>query len=128
MPRDRRHDGPSIVLYFRHFAAVVRWKAAADIDHAQIDVGLREGGEHPRRGADCALPLSEIGLLRADVKRDPVWVEPSRASFAQQFDCHLGCAAELARQRPLRPITGDENAAKDARAWRGANQLIEFVS
>src|SRR6516225_10798574 len=54
--------------------------------------------------------------------------ENIRAGFAQQLDCHLGCAAELARQRPLRPLAGNENAAKDARAGRRPHQFVELVS
>src|ERR1051325_1707978 len=108
------------------FTLVMRREAAADIDHAQVDIGLGERGEHARGGADRAVPLPEIGLLRADMERDPVWVEAEIARFAQQHDRHRRGAAELARQRPVGAGAGYQDAAEDARAGRGARQLFDL--
>ena len=105
----------------------MRRKPSADIDHPQIDIGLGEQRKHARRGADGAVPLPEIGLLRADMKRHAIWVETEFSRSAQQPDCHLGGAAELARQRPLGPSAVDQDAAEDLRSRGGPRQFVEFV-
>ena len=104
----------------------MRREAAADIDHAQVDVGLGEQREHLRGRADRAVPLVEIGLLRADMERHAIGVEPEIARLAQQLDRHLGRAAELARQRPFGAVALDQDAAEDARAGRRARQLLQL--
>ena len=96
MGQCRRH-GPGIFRHVRHPAAIARWKAPADIDHAQIDVGFGEQAEHLRRGTDRAVPLRQIGLLRADMERDAVGIEAALTGLAQQRDRHLRRAAEFPR-------------------------------
>src|SRR5712671_1835722 len=83
MPGQRRRHRLGVLLDSRDRAAVARRKAAADIDHAQVDVGFGEQGEHARGGADRAIPLAEVGLLRADVERDAVRIEAELASLPQ---------------------------------------------
>jgi hypothetical protein len=83
MACDRRHHRLGIALHSRHLAAVMRREAAADIDHPQVDIGLGERREHPRRGAHRAVPLSEVGLLRADMERNAVRIEAGATGPAQ---------------------------------------------
>src|ERR1700756_4134768 len=92
----------------------------ADIDHAKLYIGLGERRKHVCNSADCPVPLSEISLLRADMEGNAVGVETKIASSTQEFDCHIGGAAEFARQWPLRTLAGNENAAEDLRAGRRA--------
>ncbi len=80
-----------------------------------------------RRGADRAVPLSGIGLLRTDMKRYAIGVETALAGLAQQSDRHFRGAAELARERPLGTLASYQDAAEDARSGSGARQLVELV-
>ena len=107
MSGDCRHDRPGIALDRRHLPGVMRRKPSADIDHPQIDIGLGEQRKHSRGVPDGAVPLPEIGLLRADMKRHAIWVKTEFSRSAQQPDCHLGSANALARQRPLSPRAVD---------------------
>src|SRR5271169_6620019 len=127
MSGDCRHDRPGIALDRRYLSGVVRRKPSADIDHAQIDIGLGEQRKHARGGPDGAVPLPEIGLLGADMKRHAIWVETEFSRSAQQPDCHLWGAAELARQWPLGPRAVDQDAAEDLRSRGGPRQFVEFV-
>src|SRR6516162_5014863 len=97
MPGDRCHHRPGVTVDRGHVAAIMCRKSTADIDHSQLYIRLREQRKHARGAADRAVPLPEIGLLRADMERDAVGVEAKVASVAQQFDSHLGSAAEFAR-------------------------------
>src|SRR6185437_15156636 len=101
MPGDRPHHRRAIARDAGHAAVVARGKAAADIDHAQGDVGLGEQREHARGAADGAVPLRQVGLLRADMEGDAIGLQTKVARLAQEIDGHLGRAAELARQRPF---------------------------
>ncbi len=127
MSGDCRHDRAGIALDRRHLAGVVRRKPSTDIDHAQLDVGLGKQREHARGRPDGAVPLPEIGLLRADMERHAIGIETEFARSAQQLDCHLGGAAELARQRPFGARAVDEDAAEDLRSRSRTRQFVEFV-
>ena len=105
----------------------MRRKTAADIDHAQLDVGFGKQREHPRRRTDRPVPLSKVGLLRADVKRHPIGVETEFAGAAQQFDRHFRGAAEFARQWPFRTRAVDEDAAEHPCPRRRARELLELA-
>src|SRR5439155_6402621 len=98
------------------------------IGHAQIATRVVESVEHLRDSANRTVPLSESGLLRADMERNAVRIKPGLASLAQQFDRHLGGAAELSRERPFSAVAGDEDAAEDARARGGTRQFFELMS
>src|SRR5262249_22300965 len=126
MLRHRRHHRGGVTLDAGYAVAIARREAAADIDHAELDLRLGEQREHPRRPPDRPVPLAEIGLLRADMEGDAVGIEPEEPGLAQQLDRHLGGAAELARERPLGAVALDEDAAEDARAGSGAAELLEL--
>ena len=59
---------------------------------------------------------------------DAVGVEAKIAGSAQEFDRHIGCAAEFSRQWPLRTLAGNEDATEDLRAGRRTRELVEFKS
>ncbi len=127
MPGHRRHDRAGVAFDRRHLAGVMRRKPAADIDHAQIDIGLGEQREHARRSADGAVPLPQIGLLRADMERHAVRIEAEAARLPQEVDRHLGDAAEFARQRPVGAGAIDQDAAENPRPRGRPRQLLELV-
>src|SRR3954452_17332187 len=68
MPGQRVGNGPRISLDAGDLAAIPGWKSAADIDHAQIDVGLGEQREHACHGANRTVPLRKVSLLRTDME------------------------------------------------------------
>src|SRR5262245_44417488 len=127
MTSDRRHHCPGVVLYLGHFPAVMRWEPAADVDHAQINVGCSESREHSSGGADGSIPLSELGLLRADMKRYPVRIKAQIAGLAQQVERHFGSAAEFPRQWPLGALAGNKDATEHPRAGGRPRQLLELA-
>src|SRR6185437_17082803 len=67
-----------------------------------------------------------VALLRTDVERHAVRLEPEPERVLQHVDGHARLAAELARQRPLRPDAVGENAAEDAAAGRDAGDLLDL--
>src|SRR5262249_62340773 len=100
---------------------------AADIDHAQLDIRLDEQRKHPCGTAYGAVPLTEIGLLRADMEGNAIGVETKIPGSTQELNGHLRSAAEFTRQWPLGTLAGDENAAEYLRARRRTCQLVELV-
>ena len=57
-----------------------------------------------------------------------IGVEAEAMGVLEHVDGHLRGAAELARQRPLGAVVGDQDAAEDARGGRGAADLLDFLA
>ncbi len=82
--------------------------------------------EHLLDRGDGGIPLARLHLLRADMERDAVRLEPELARLDQQVGRHLGRAAELAVQRPQGAFAVDQDAAEHLRARRGSGDLFQL--
>ena len=60
------------------------------------------------------------------MERHAIGIEPKPASPLEQFDGHFRSAAELARERPIRALARDQNAAEHPRAGGATRQLFEL--
>jgi hypothetical protein len=110
----------------RHFLQIARRKAAAHVDHAQRDPLVGQPPEQVRRRGERGVPLGRIALLRADMEGNAVGGEAQVAGLEQQGLGHIGLAAELARQGPVRALATGQDAAEDARAGCGAGEFLQL--
>src|SRR5208282_3578180 len=78
-------------------------EAAAEIDHLELDAALGEIAEDRGGDPERPVPHARVALLRADVERQAVRNEAERLGAFEHARRHLRRAAELARQRPIRP-------------------------
>ena len=67
-----------------------------------------------------------VGLLRADMERDAVGLEPELMGVLQHVRGHGGLAAELARQRPFGADAVGQDAAEHPGAGGGAGDLLDL--
>ena len=105
-------DRLAVALHARHRLEVLGREAAAEIDHRQADAALRAFAEDRRRGAERPVPGLGVALLRADMERDAVGLQPLAVGVLQHVRGHLGHAAELAGQRPVGPGPVAQDAAE----------------
>ena len=67
-----------------------------------------------------------VALLRTDMERDAVGLESEPVGMLEHVDRHRRLAAELARQRPLRPDAVGENAAEHAAPGAARRDLLDL--
>src|SRR3546814_12646883 len=91
-----RHDRLGVILGLRRVGGVARRKAATDVDHLQVDAALAELGEQHCRPPDCSVPLAQVTLLRADVERYPVRLQPRSAERRVGKECVSTCRSRWA--------------------------------
>ena len=92
-----------------------------------VDAALAAFAEDGRRRGERPVPGVRVALLRADMERDAVGVEAEPMGVLEHVDRHRGLAAELARQRPFGAVAVEQDAAEDARAGRGAGDLLDLL-
>ncbi len=127
MLRHRVHDGVGELVDRRHLVAVAHREAAAEVDHAQVHAGVAQVGEQHAHAGDRDLVGRGAHLLAADVERQAVRVEPHLAGADHQLARRSHGGAELARQRPVRALVLDQQAAIHPAAGRMLGQLLQLL-
>ena len=104
----------------------MRRQAAADIQQFEIEARARAGMEDASGRLDGERPFMRLRLLRADMERHADGAQPVLPCVQQQLRRHLGRAAELAAERPLRALVLHQQAAENARARCATRELVEL--
>ncbi len=123
----RPHDRIAKLVDLRNILAIPGWKAAAQVQHPQIDPGLGKIGEQHRHSADCHLIRTRRGLLAADMERQSVWVQPQLTRLQHQLTGALDGGAELTRQRPVSPLILHQDPAVHPSAGGVGGQLLQLL-
>src|SRR5579871_5389784 len=126
MLAQRPEYGISVGLHGRHFLEVLGRKAAAEIDHGELDAAFRTGAEDRGGRLERLVPSLRTTLLRPDVERHAVRLKAKPVGVFENVDRHRGIAAELARQRPFGSGAVEQEAAEHPRAWGGARDLLDL--
>jgi hypothetical protein len=114
-------------LTARDFLVVARREAAAEVDQVEVNAGLDLDPVEELAGLEeRVVPLRRVGLLRADVKRDPAWLQAELGGLDNQIAGHVGAAPELARERPLGPLVRGQDPAEDLGARGRPRDLLEL--
>src|SRR6266849_7670796 len=126
MLAQRPEYGISVGFHGRHLLEVPGRKAAAEIDHCELNAALRAGAENRRRRLERLVPSLRATLLGADVEGHAMGVETEPVGVFKHVDRHRQVAAELARERPLGPGAVEQEAAEHSRARRGPGNLLDL--
>ena len=121
------HDGVAESIDAGDLVAIADGEAAAEIDHADVDASVLEVGEQHADLADRRFVGGSRGLLAADMEGEAVRVKAHVGCAKHQVPREFDGGAEFARQRPVRALVADQDAAIDARTRGIGGQFFKLL-
>ena len=119
-------DRAAVGLDRGHLLQILGREAAAEIDHGQIDPALGAGAENHRRRFQRVVPGLGAALLRADMERHAIGLEPAALGVLEHVDRHLRIAAEFSRERPLGAGAVEQEPAEHPCRRRDTGDLVDL--